>query len=131
MTTIINGSSPSITFSDSTTQTTAGLTGSSSQLCQSWICFKGDTSPTIRASYNVSSVSYVSTGVFNVNFTTPMVDTNYAVVTTGFIDNTGSYGRYVAREINGTISTSYYQIRTDTTIGLYNGVDYIGVAVFR
>jgi hypothetical protein len=26
MTTIINGSSPSITFSDSTTQTTAGLT---------------------------------------------------------------------------------------------------------
>jgi len=98
---------------------------------QAWITFKLDTSPTVRASYNISSVTYVSTGIANVNFTNAMIDTNYAVVTTGGIDYTGSYYRQIFREINGTVSTTYFQVRTDPITGLFNGVDYIGCAIFR
>ena len=117
------------TISDGTNSTSA--TNCIQGSAKAWICFKLDTTPTIRASYNVSSVTYVSTGIANVNFTNAMSDTNYAVTTTGFIDYTGSYYRFTAREINGTISTTYFQIRTDPNIGLFNGVDYIGCAVFR
>jgi len=82
MTTIINGSSPSITFSDSTTQTTAGLTGSTSQLAKAWVNFSGSGSTTVNSSFNVSSVTYNSTGVYTVNFSTAMSNANYAPLVT-------------------------------------------------
>lgn len=49
--------------------------------CKAWCNFNGTTaSPsTIRASYNVSSVTKNGTGDYTVNFTTAMVDANYAV----------------------------------------------------
>jgi hypothetical protein len=47
--------------------------------CRAWVNFDGSTSPgTIRASGNVSSVTRSATGVFVVNFSTAMPDTNYA-----------------------------------------------------
>lgn len=57
------------------------------QLCKAWVNFDGTTaSPsTIRASYNVRSITKNALGDFTVNFTTSMVDANYsAVVGTGF-----------------------------------------------
>jgi len=79
MTTIINGSSPSITFSDSTTQSTAGLTGSTSQLCKAWVNFNGNTG-SINGSFNVSSITVNGTGNYTINYTTAMPNTNYAMV---------------------------------------------------
>jgi hypothetical protein len=68
MTTIINGSSPSVTFSDGTTQTTAGLTGSTSQLVKAWVEFAGSSSgATINQSFNVSSVTRSGVGAYTVN----------------------------------------------------------------
>lgn len=54
------------------------------QLCKAWVNFNGTTaSPsTIRASYNVSSVTKNGTGDYTVNFTTAMVDANYTVAMT-------------------------------------------------
>lgn len=49
-----------------------------------WVNFNGTTSPgTIRSAYNVSSVTKVSTGIFEVNFTNVLIDANYAAVCSG------------------------------------------------
>jgi hypothetical protein len=47
-------------------------------LCRAWVNFNGVTTATIRASFNVSSVTRNSTGIYTVNFTNAMPDSNYS-----------------------------------------------------
>jgi hypothetical protein len=47
--------------------------------CRAWVNFEGDSTPAIRASGNVSSITYNAVGDFDVNFTTAMPDANYSV----------------------------------------------------
>lgn len=63
--------SSGLAFSDSTTQT------SGSGVAKAWVNFNGVTTATIRASYNVSSVTRNGTGDYSVNFTNALVDANY------------------------------------------------------
>jgi hypothetical protein len=49
---------------------------------QAWVNFNGQTL-TIRASYNVSSITSAITGIYYVNLTTALADSNYAIVTSG------------------------------------------------
>jgi len=60
--------------------TTAKL-GSAEQsgLCKAWVNFNGTSTVAIRASYNVSSITDNGVADYTVNFTTAMVDANYAV----------------------------------------------------
>ena len=54
------------------------------RLAKAWVNFDGTTSPgTIRSQYNVSSVIRTSTGIFTVNFATPLADANYATSVNG------------------------------------------------
>ena len=53
-----------------------------SRLCAAWVNFNGTGTVAIRASYNVSSITDNGTGDYTVNFTTALVDTNYAVIAT-------------------------------------------------
>ena len=48
--------------------------------CRAWVNFNGTDTVAIRASYNVSSITDNGTGDYTVNFTTAMVDANYATV---------------------------------------------------
>lgn len=56
--------------------------------CRAWVNFDGTIAGTrpftsssgIRASYNVSSITYNSVGSYTVNFTTALADANYSVV---------------------------------------------------
>jgi hypothetical protein len=51
---------------------------------KAWVTFTGSTGA-IRASYNTSSITYVTTGVWMMNFTNAMTDVNYCrVATAGF-----------------------------------------------
>ena len=54
-----------------------GMTG----IAKSWVVFDGATgsTTTIKASFNVSSVTYTSGGTYVVNFTTAMPSANYAI----------------------------------------------------
>ena len=61
------------------------------QLCKAWVNFNGSTA-SIRASYNVSSVTKNGTGDYTINFTTALTDANYAVVGTSG-GNTGGATR--------------------------------------
>ena len=51
------------------------------QLCRAWVNFNGTTSPgTIRASFNVSSITKNATGDYTVNFTNSLADANYSPI---------------------------------------------------
>ena len=49
-------------------------------LCRAWVNFNGVTTATIRASFNVSSVTRNATGDYTINFATAFSDTNYVAV---------------------------------------------------
>ena len=93
---------------------------------RAWVRYNGSTQ-TINASFNVSSVTRSSTGVFIVNFSTAMTDTNYAVCATG-----GSTTGYFARSGDDRAART----TTATTIVTFNfaGTDenptFLGAAVF-
>jgi hypothetical protein len=48
-------------------------------LCRAWVNFNGVTTATINASFNVSSVTRLNTGYYQVNFTNDLTDANYAL----------------------------------------------------
>jgi hypothetical protein len=64
--------------------------------CRAWVNFNGTGTVAIRASGNVSSLTDLGTGSYQVNFTTAMPDANYSVATsamgqssaTQFVSNT-------------------------------------------
>jgi hypothetical protein len=96
------------------------------QLCRAWVNFNGTTSPgTIRASFNVSSVTKNGTGDYTVNFTNALVDANCSTVVCGtgiqrcftVVSNTASATRIFVNYPNGGAGG------TDETI--------VTVAVFR
>ena len=62
--------------------------------CTAWVNFDGTTTPpTIRDSYNVSSVVRTATGNYDVYFTTPMDNVNYSISgSVGYLDG-GNIGR--------------------------------------
>lgn len=95
------------TLSDGTnsTSTTNCIQGSA----KAWCNWNGTTG-TIRASYNVSSITVVSTGTYLINFTNAFADTNYAATVSGGTgagntNNNNSPG-------NSTPTTSAFPVQT-------------------
>lgn len=78
-------------------------------LARAWVNFSAGTgTPTIRASFNVSSITDGGVGNFTVNFTTAMIDTNYCVLS---VANEGS--SVTIRESQfGTQNTGNVQVLT-------------------
>jgi hypothetical protein len=96
--------------------------------CRAWVNFDGtSSSPSIRASGNVSSVTKNSTGDYVVNFTSSMPDINYAVV--GMTQAT--IGSTVAIPV-ASVTSAVGSVRVRATSGgiFYDG-DNVSVVVFR
>lgn len=57
-----------------------------------WVNFNGVTTATIRASYNISSVSRTAAGAYTINFTNAMSDANYvgSASLNGFVSSGGT-----------------------------------------
>jgi hypothetical protein len=68
------------TLSDGTNSTSA--TNCIKGSAKAWVNYKGTATRGINASYNVSSVTYNSTGSYTINFTNAFADANYASVGT-------------------------------------------------
>jgi hypothetical protein len=115
MSLVLDGSN-GVTFPNSTTQAVAGLTGSTSQLCKAWVNYNGS-SQTINGSYNVSSVTYSSTGQYVVNFTTTMGSTNFAVAVSTNKDN--------------DINDANIRITTGTNTTLVTTSTSVPITIFR
>ena len=111
-------SGDSVSFYNSTKALSAGTVAGS--LCRAWVNFDG-VNQTIRAAYNISSISY-SSGDYNVNFATAMPDANYSVV--------GS--TLWARWIFGIHSTftSYVRIRTYDEGSGFGNPSIVCVSIF-
>ena len=70
-------------------------------LCRAWVNFNGVTTATIRASFNVSSVTRNGTGDYTVNFTNAMPDANYIFVAPSLGSASGAYN-WGAMDVDGS-----------------------------
>jgi hypothetical protein len=110
---------------------TSGLPASS-QLCKAWVSFAGSTG-TISASYNVSSVTRSSTGIYLINFTTAMANANYAYTAT--VSRGSSWALVSANTTSGAASlaptTSAFGIATPLyDSSAYTDPTYVYAVVF-
>jgi hypothetical protein len=99
-----------------------GMTG----IAKAWIQFDGTGTPSIRASFNVSSITDNADGNYTINFTTAMPNANYACIpvagnTAGSTSSTQITGKYT-----GTKTTSACQVMFQQGAG---GVDLDNNAV--
>lgn len=116
------------TLSDGTnsTSSTNCIQGSA----KAWVNFNGTvaTPGSIRSSYNVSSITRSATGVFDVVFTTPFSDVNYAVnATLGNVPNgTNTWVAYS----QASQATTSCRISCNDNSASFNPTG-VSVAVFR
>jgi hypothetical protein len=102
-----------------------GMTG----IAKAWVNFNGS-SGTIRASFNVSSITVNGTGDYTVNFTTAFPNANYSFLGTASQASTGNNGEMVSILATTTPTTSLIQIRTQQDgIGV-NNPTFVCAAVF-
>jgi hypothetical protein len=98
--------------------------------CRAWVNFDGTQStPAIRASGNVSSITKNGTGDYTVNFTIAMPDANYsASLSGGYPGNTGDQGLLMTANASRSISSIRVAARNSNAY-----VDYLEtyVSIFR
>ena len=99
------------------------------QLCKAWVNFNGTGTVAIRASYNVSSITDNGVGDYTVNFTTALVDANFAA--TGFAGGGGNL-IYAGLSVTGTYSgTTFVRIQTRNGVTPLIDANDVQVAIFR
>lgn len=90
-----------------------------------WVSFTGSTA-TIKASYNISSMTRTSTGAYQFAFTTPTTDANYALVT-----NSNSSSYLFGQQFNvASTTTTIYAVCTNSSTGTALDIPYGSIAVF-
>lgn len=95
---------------------------------RAWVNFNGTGTIAIRASGNVTSVTDGGTGTYQVNFTTALLDANYAPVTMFYSTATNVYP-YMP--VQGGFTTTAFSFQTITaSIGLFDP-DRVICAIFR
>ena len=115
------------TLSDGTnsTSSTNCIQGSA----KAWVNWNGNGVGTIRASYNVSSVTYVATGTYTLTFTNALVDANYAVCGTGGWNTIAPRVTISPRE--ASFATGSVTIDCFDMGGTNNNSSQLGVAIHR
>jgi hypothetical protein len=106
------------------------------QLCKAWVNFNGTGTVSIRASYNVSSITDNNVGDYTVNFTTAIVDANYAVTAlqTSFSTTNAGQAVYLSGDATtGATLKSTLQVRVLCFANVTALTDYaqLNVAIFR
>ena len=107
----------SITKGATTVNTDEIVDTNSSQACKAWVNFNGTGTVAITDSYNVSSITDISTGKYNINFTTALSNANYSASGT-------NQGNASVRSL-GTLGSS--SSGTFTTSGFWYGAYSEGV----
>jgi leucyl aminopeptidase len=101
--------------------------------CRAWVNFDGTTStPTIRASGNVTNVTKNGTGDYTVNFTTAMSDTNYSAVSSVGAASS-SNATLVCAKYAGTSTSASFRVQSTSNAALstYFDLSDISVQFFR
>ena len=101
---------------------------------RAWVNFDGTTATpsTIAASGNVSSVARGATGVYTVNFTTAMPDTNYVTLgSTVSQSNAASATTVIGHSGQSTKTTTEVEFSVRTLAATLINVNQINVTIFR
>lgn len=101
----ISGSAASATTASTATALSTASGSAPSYSARAWVNFNGTSTPAIRASGNVSSITDIGTGQYGVNFTTAMSDTNYSVVSLCQRDTSGNPGFSSIRGTSTALAT--------------------------
>jgi len=118
------------TLSDGTnsTSSTNCIQGSA----KAWVNYKGTSTVSIRASYNVSSVTVNGTGDYTINFTNALADANYAAGgMLSWTNGVNASGAVSIRTDAGTPTASAFRINCVGQNGTAYDRDYVLVSVFR
>ena len=101
-----------------------------------WVNFNGVTTATIRASYNVSSITRNATGYYTVNFATALSDANYAPNVTFSppygVRYNGGASLFVNNSAVGEVAptTSAFNVITTDASGSQIDPKYVAISVF-
>lgn len=96
---------PTITGNITDGTYTTSVAATAQGTAKAWVNYKGTSTRAINASYNVSSVTYNSTGNYTINFTNAFADANYASI--GTCQTTASFAVVLKLATTGqTTSTS-------------------------
>ena len=98
------------------------------RIAKAWVNFTGSGTPSINASYNVSSITDTDTARFTVNFSTALADANYCFAGSAGNNGATTNGRDVS--LDGTRTTSGVAIRVTYNDSSTQDDAYIGVIVF-
>ena len=97
--------------------------------CRAWVNFNGTGTVSINGSGNVSSITDVSTGQYEVNFSTSMPDVNYASsYIHGYLNAGDDWALSVERQ--HTVSKSKLTF-VNYTVTAYRDVQYVYAQYFR
>ena len=95
-------------------------------LCRAWVNSNGTTSPgTVRASFNVTSVTKNATGNYTVNFTNAFADANYGIAISTGSNVSNNQGLTIASRL--TSSVGLYSYNNSSVL---SDSDYCGVSIF-
>ncbi len=98
--------------------------------CRAWVNIDGTSTPSIRASGNVSSITDNGTGDYDVNFSSAMPDDDYVI--SGVAGNAGSMTNHRSVSIfQDALQTTYCQIKVGGATSTMYDDQLILIAVFR
>lgn len=97
------------------------------QFVRAWVNFNGVTTASIRAAFNVSSVTKTATGIYTVTFTNALPDTNYAVLGSARITGASSIFMPYPDNILTTTSVSVHSLVSNTGSGADGAYVYVGI----
>lgn len=101
--------------------------GTENYKCRAWVNFNGTGTVAIRAAGNVSSITDIGVGTYDVNFTNNLVDTDYCPLCTSG-DGTANVTLQVME--TGIYTVSSFRIYSATQSGAYDSTTQ-HAAVFR
>jgi len=100
-------------------------------LCRAWVQFDGTATPgTIRASFNVSSVSRNASADYTVNFTTAFSDANYSINGTAGGGSSNAIPRLIGPS-NADPTTSGVRVVIGNDTGAADPMRFCSIAIFR
>ncbi|MDP6769619.1 MAG: LamG domain-containing protein [Anaerolineales bacterium] len=91
------------------------------RIAKAWVNFNGTGTVAIRSSYNVSSITDNGTGIYTVNFSSNMTDTNYAV--SGSLGSTSASAGWVS---NGNNQDSHTVNNTTSSCRVSSAYQSVG-----
>jgi hypothetical protein len=120
-------SGTAVGFGADTSLSNLSATGEN-KVCQAWVNFNGTSTLAVRDSFNVSSVTDRGTGLYTVNFTASMENTDYSGTTNAFIGGASNSGRDAGTSSNN-VDWAYVNSYA-TSDGVMYDIEYICAQYF-